>query len=214
MSNIIITGSNRGIGNAIAKEWTKRNNNNCYYGFTRWNDLDVTDIDSIKHFFEILKNTIDYQEPIALINNAAIVESGTILELSNESWQNQFNINVNGVFNCCKEYIKFCIENNIKGKIVNIASTAGLGGRPGRAAYAATKAAIINFSFSLAEELKLYEIKVYIVCPGAVDTDMRHYLVPDDNFDNMMKPEEVGTFVCDLIEDGKYLDNQILEVKR
>lgn len=214
MSNIIITGSNRGIGNAIAKEWAKRNNDNCYYGFTRWNDLDVTDINSIKHFFKILKNTIDYQEPIALINNAAIVESGTILELSNESWQNQFNINVNGVFNCCKEYIKFCIENNIKGKIFNIASTAGLGGRPGRAAYAATKAAIINFSFSLAEELKLYEIKVYIVCPGAVDTDMRHYLVPDDNFDNMMKPEEVGTFVCDLIEDGKYLDNQILEVKR
>lgn len=214
MSNIIITGSNRGIGNAIAKEWAKRNNDNCYYGFTRWNDLDVTDINSIKHFFKILKNTIDYQEPIALINNAAIVESGTILELSNESWQNQFNVNVNGVFNCCKEYIKFCIENNIKGKIFNIASTAGLGGRPGRAAYAATKAAIINFSFSLAEELKLYEIKVYIVCPGAVDTDMRHYLVPDDNFDNMMKPEEVGTFVCDLIEDGKYLDNQILEVKR
>lgn len=214
MSNIIITGSNRGIGNAIAKEWAKRNNDNCYYGFTRWNHLDVTDINSIKHFFKILKNTIDYQEPIALINNAAIVESGTILELSNESWQNQFNINVNGVFNCCKEYIKFCIENNIKGKIFNIASTAGLGGRPGRAAYAATKAAIINFSFSLAEELKLYEIKVYIVCPGAVDTDMRHYLVPDDNFDNMMKPDEVGTFVCDLIEDGKYLDNQILEVKR
>lgn len=214
MNNIIITGSNRGIGNAIAKEWAKRNNDNCYYGFTRWNGLDVTSINSIKHFFKILKNTIDYQEPIALINNAAIVESGTILELSNESWQNQFNVNVNGVFNCCKEYIKFCIENNIKGKIVNIASTAGLGGRPGRAAYAATKAAIINFSFSLAEELKLYEIKVYIVCPGAVDTDMRHYLVPDDNFDNMMKPEEVGTFVCDLIEDGKYLDNQILEIKR
>jgi 3-oxoacyl-[acyl-carrier protein] reductase len=214
MSNIIITGSNRGIGNCISKEWAKRNNDNCYYGFTRWNDLDVTDINSIKHFFKILKNTIDYQKPIALINNAAIVESGTILELSNESWQNQFNVNVNGVFNCCKEYIKFCIENNIKGKIINIASTAGLGGRPGRAAYAATKAAIINFSFSLAEELKLYGIKVYIICPGAVDTDMRHYLVPDDNFENMMKPEEVGTFVCDLIEDGKYLDNQILEVKK
>lgn len=213
MSNIIVTGSSRGIGNKIKREWSKRGRDNCCYGFSKWNDLDVTDIDSIKHFFKILKNTIDYQEPIALINNAAIVESGTILELSNESWQNQFNVNVNGVFNCCKEYIKFCIENNIKGKIVNIASTAGLGARPGRAAYAASKAAIINFSFSLAEEIKAYGMKVYIICPSAVNTDMRHYLVPDDNFYNMMKPEEVGAFVCDLIEDGKYLDNQILKVR-
>lgn len=213
MSNIIITGSNRGIGLAIAREWGKTRDN-CFYGFTKFNGLDVTGVGAIKNFFKILPNICDYQEPIALVNNAAIVESGTIQELSNESWQNQFNVNVHGVFNCCKEYIKFCIENRIKGKIINIASTAGLGARPGRAAYAATKAAIINFSFSLAEEIKSYGMKVYIVCPGAVDTDMRHYLVPDDDFGNMMKPEEIAKFICGLIKDGKHLDNQILEVRK
>ena len=216
MGNIIVTGSSKGIGKAISSEWCKRGNENFYYAISRWNCFDVTDFVAINqvinNFYD--EDVKDGKFPLALVNNAAIIETGTILEIDYNSWVNQFNTNVHGVFNCAKSYIQLCISKKQPGKIINIASTAGLGARPGRSAYAATKAAIINFSLSLAEELKPYNIKVYCVCPGAVDTDMRHYIAPDDDFESMMKPGEIGKFVCDLIEDGKYLDNQILIVKK
>ena len=210
MSNIIITGSSRGIGAAIAKEWCYRSKENLYYPISRWSDFDIT---NFKKFEEFIKNFDEYY-PIALINNAAIAVQGSILETDMNIVKKQFNINFNAIVNTTKEYTKFCINKKIKGKIINIASTAGLGARPGRAIYAATKAALINFSLSMSEELKPYGIKIYIVCPGAVNTDMRHELEPDDDFKNMLQPHEVGKFICNLIESDNFLNGQILEVKK
>jgi 3-oxoacyl-[acyl-carrier protein] reductase len=157
--------------------------------------------------------SLNEEFPIALINNAGIIKLGTIMELSYDDWMKQINTNLNGVFNCSKAYIENCIRCGfLRAKIINIASTAGLGARPGYSAYSASKAAVINFSLSISEELKQYGIKVYCVCPGAVDTSLRHKINPDDDFDNMMKPIEVGKFVCDLIDKGDYLDNQVLKV--
>lgn len=215
MNSIIITGSSRGIGAAIAKQWCKRNKNNLYYAISKYNDFDVT---NFKQFEKCIKDFYDFESdyylPYALINNAGVAEQGNILEIDIDSIDRQFNVNFKAVVNCTQQYAKFCIKKKIKGKIINICSTAGLGARPGRSIYAASKAALINFSLSMSEELKPYGIKVYCICPSAVNTDMRRFLEPDDNFENMLQPEEVGTFVCDLIENGKYLDNHILEVKK
>lgn len=202
----IVTGSERGIGKEIARELCKRGH--YYYGFSKWNDIDISDYDSIKRVFDELE---DYP-PEALVNNAGIVEMGSILELTPESWQRQINTNLNGVFYCCKEYARIAKDSG--GKIINIASTAGLGSRPGRSAYAASKAAVINFSLSIAEELRPYRIKVYCIAPGAVATDLRRQIAPDDDFENMMQPEELAEFVVDIIEDGKMLDNQIIQARR
>lgn len=212
MNSIIITGSSRGIGAAIAKEWDKRNKDNLHFAISRFNDFDITDYRQ----FQLYMNDfyLDDYIPMALINNAGIAEQGNILELDINSIEKQFSVNFKAVVNCTKEYAKLCIHKKIKGKIINIASTAGLGARAGRSIYAASKAALINFSLSMSEELKQYGIKVYCVCPGAVNTDMRHELEPDDDFENMLQPEAVGKFVCELIENGKYLDNQILEVRK
>jgi NAD(P)-dependent dehydrogenase (short-subunit alcohol dehydrogenase family) len=213
MNNIIITGSSQGIGAAIAKEWCKRDSNNFYYGISRWGDLDVTNYqlmdETISSYFENHQS-----KNISLINNAGIVSKGSIFEMTDKQWNDQFNTNINGVFYCSKIFSRECIKKSIGGKIINIASTAGLGARPGRAAYAASKAAVINFSLSLSQELRDYNIKVYCVCPGAVNTNMRKYLEPDDDFKNMMKPEIIGNFVCDLIYNGKYLDGQVLTIKQ
>ena len=214
MNNIIVTGSSRGIGAAIAKEWCKRGEKNLYYQISRWSDFDISDFKQFEEFMKDFYNFSKEYYPIALINNAAIAVQGSILETDMNIVKKQFNINFNAIVNTTKEYTKFCINKKIKGKIVNIASTAGLGARPGRAIYAATKAALINFSLSMSEELKPYGIKIYIVCPGAVNTDMRHELEPDDDFKNMLQPHEVGKFVCNLIESNNFLDGQILEVKK
>lgn len=214
MNNIIVTGSSRGIGAAIAKEWCKRGEKNLYYQISRWSDFDISDFKQFEEFMKDFYNFSEEYYPIALINNAAIAVQGSILETDMNIVEKQFNINFNAIVNTTKEYTKFCINKKIKGKIVNIASTAGLGARPGRAIYAATKAALINFSLSMSEELKPYGIKIYIVCPGAVNTDMRHELEPDDDFKNMLQPHEVGKFICNLIESDNLLNGQILEVKK
>jgi len=213
MNTIIITGASRGIGAAIARKWCELEKENLYYSISRSNDYDITNYNSIQTFFKNLKiNETDYSD--ALINNAGIIKLGNTLELSIDDWIEQFNVNVHGLYNCCREYIYNCRKNNKKGKIINIASTAGLGARAGRSAYSATKAAVINYSLSLSEEMKEYGIKVYCVCPGAVNTDMRHYINPDDDFENMMAVDEVADFVCKLIIDGKNLDGQILKVTK
>jgi len=214
LSNIIITGSSRGIGAATAKEWCKRGKNNLYYQISRWSDFDISDFKQFEEFMKDFYNFSEEYYPVSLINNAAIAIQGSILETDMNIVEKQFNINFNAIVNTTKEYTKFCINKKIKGKIVNIASTAGLGARPGRSIYAATKAALINFSLSMSEELKPYGIKIYIVCPGAVNTDMRRELEPDDDFDNMLQPHEVGKFICNLIESDNFLDGQILEVKK
>jgi 3-oxoacyl-[acyl-carrier protein] reductase len=204
----IITGSSRGIGAAIAREFCRRGH--LYYGFSRWNDVDVSDYSSVKREFEGFYHP-EQHLPEVLINNAGIVELGSVLELTPEDWEKQFAVNLHGVFYCCKEYVKLLRAKDKPGKIINIASTSGmLTPRPGRSAYAASKAAVISFSLSLAEELRPYGIKVYCVAPGACNTDLRKAIYPDDNFDNMMQPADLARFVVDIAEGGEMLDNQVL----
>jgi len=167
----------------------------------------VTDYASVQRAFdELVENP-----PEVLINNAGIIELGSILEITPESWKRQFDVNMNGVFYCTKEYVR--IVKSIGGKIINIASTAGMGSRPGRSVYAASKAAVINFSLSMAEELRSYGIKVYCIAPGACNTDLRRQIAPDDDFENMMQPEELAKFIVDIVEDGYMLDNQVIITK-
>jgi short-subunit dehydrogenase len=217
--NIIITGGRKGIGAAIAKEWCKRNKENMYFNFSKWNDIDIRRRDSINDFFNSIDESIIKENRnfiIALINNAGVCRLGNILESNLKDFKNIFNVNLFGLFSCSQEYVRFCIKNRIQGKIINIASTAGLGARPGRGIYAASKAAVINYSLTLSEELKQYGIKVYCVCPGAVNTDMRKYISPDDDFEKMLQPNDVGKFCCSLIDNLEMskLDGQILTLKR
>lgn len=203
---VIVTGSERGIGKEIARELCQRGH--YCYGFSRWNDIDVSDDKCIANVFDKLSMS----PPEALINNAGVVEMGSVLELTPEAWRRQIDVNLNGVFYCSKEYAR--IAKGTGGKIINIASTAGLGPRPGRSAYAASKAAVINFSLSLTEELRPYGIKVYCIAPGACNTDLRHQINPDDDFENMMQPEELARFVVDIVEGGEMLDGQVIQVRR
>jgi len=207
----IITGAGRGIGAAIAREFCERGH--YFYAFSRWFDVDVSVYESVKKAFEGFYHP-DANLPEVLINNAGIVEMGSILELSPKAWEEQIAVNLNGVFYCCKEYVKLLRAKRATGKIINIASTAGmLTPRPGRSAYAASKAAVISLSLSLAEELRPDGIKVYCIAPGACNTDMRRQIYPDDDFENMMQPEELARFVVDIAENGYMLDNQVIIAK-
>lgn len=213
IKSIIITGSGKGLGNEIAKLSSKQKY--FHYAITRFNDFDVSDIESIKWISELSNDDDNVELPNALINNAGICIPGSVLTFKKEDFDNQFKTNVLGILNCTQLYAQLCIKNKIPGKIINIASTAGFGERPGYSIYAATKASVVSLSHSMSEELKQYGIKVYCLCPGAFDSQLRRNLFPDDNFENMIKKEDIAKFIMKIVNDEiEFLDNQNIFIRR
>lgn len=108
-----------------------------------------------------------------LVNNAGILRMGTLAELSPKDWTDTFAVNVNGVFNCIKAFMPKMMERR-SGAIVNIASWFGKIGKPGFAAYCASKFAVVGLTQCAAMEAALAKVRVNAVCPGTiVNTEMR-----------------------------------------
>lgn len=205
--HIAISGTTKGLGLELSRLYSK--NKYSIVDINRYNDLDVTKEYSIKILFDEIPK---YEYPEILINNAGICNIGSILDSNLEESKKMFDVNFWGMVNCSKYYSKNCIKNNIKGKIVNIASTAGTGIRPGRSMYASSKSAVINYSMSIAEELKIFDIKVYCIAPGAFDSSLRRNLKLDEDYSKMKTSKQVAEIVKNII-DNDFLDNQIIYIK-
>jgi len=106
-----------------------------------------------------------------LINNAGITRDASFQKMTAEQWQQVMDVNLTGVFNCCKAVSPNMIQNNF-GRIINTSSIVGLYGNYGQANYAATKAGVIAFTKTLSRELGKYNITVNAVAPGFIATDM------------------------------------------
>lgn len=106
------------------------------------------------------------------VNNAGVVKLDSALDIAEEDWSFQFEVNVEGLFLCCQLAAKQMIAQGNGGAIVNIASNAGKVGYRNMAAYNASKAAVINLTRSLSLEWAEHNINVNAVCPGGVDTPM------------------------------------------
>jgi len=148
-----------------------------------------------------------------LINNAGFVEPIGVLEMSLELWEKTITTNLTGCFLCTREAVRFMKKTG--GKIINIASTAGLTARPGWSAYAASKAGVVNFSLTMAEELKANDIKVFCICPGRTATDLRKKLAPDEDPTTIMQPAAViKTVEYCLSEAADVLEGQPILVRK
>ena len=130
--------------------------------------VDVTNFDSVKNAYN---DTIAKVKKIdILVNNAGIAgPSHKTWEYPNEDWHNVLDIDVTGVFYCCKIVVPHMIENNY-GRIVNISSIAGKEGNPNAMPYSAAKAAVIALTKSLGKELADKNIGVNCVTPAAAKT--------------------------------------------
>ena len=130
--------------------------------------VDVTNFDSVKNAYDetIAKvNKIDI-----LVNNAGIAgPSYKTWEYPNKDWQNVLDIDLSGVFYCCKIVVPHMIDNDY-GRIVNISSIAGKEGNPNAMPYSAAKAAVIALTKSLGKELADKNIGVNCVTPAAAKT--------------------------------------------
>ena len=109
--------------------------------------------------------------PHILINNAGVSLPRPILEMTNETWRQTIDLNLSGMFYCCRAAVRFMREAG-GGKIINIGSGAGSRGRPNQTAYAASKAGVRGFTEALAVELAENNIQVNCIAPGRFPTPM------------------------------------------
>jgi 2-keto-3-deoxy-L-fuconate dehydrogenase len=117
-------------------------------------------------------------EPDVLVNVAGIGSTTNAPDTPLEVWENVFAVNARGTFLCCKHAIPGMIERG-GGAIVNIASVAGLVGLPNRAAYCASKGAVVALTRALAIDHVRQGVRVNAVCPGTVDSPWVRRLVDD-----------------------------------
>jgi len=122
-------------------------------------------------------------------------------------------VNVFAPFMFMRECVKYMKDKG--GKILNVASTAGMTPRPGWLSYASSKAAVISMSQTLTAELAEYGISVYCVSPGRCATKLRKRLAPDEDPTTIMQPEDVAEVICNLISPNeKCLDGQNIVIRK
>jgi 3-oxoacyl-[acyl-carrier protein] reductase len=155
-----------------------------------------------------------------LVNNAGITRDGLLMRMREEDWDAVIRVNLKGTFNFSKAVIRTMIAAKY-GRIVNIASVAGLMGNAGQANYAASKAGVIAFARSLAREVGVRGITVNAVAPGFIATAMTDVL-PEDvkkaylELIPMKKfglPKDVASAVRFLLsDDAAYVTGQVISV--
>jgi meso-butanediol dehydrogenase/(S,S)-butanediol dehydrogenase/diacetyl reductase len=156
-----------------------------------------------------------------LVNNAGTIAIGPVVETSTATWDHVLSVNARGVFLGCREVARQLIDQGGGGRIVNVASGAGLQGGASIAAYAASKFAVVGFTQSLAAELAPHGISVNACCPGHVTTtrmwdqidadfartsgaapgETKESVVKDVPFGRSGRPEEIASVVSFLASD-------------
>jgi 3-oxoacyl-[acyl-carrier protein] reductase len=220
----IVTGGDRGIGRAIcfalAKEGANiviaaRNESKSRETLDRLKGMgskafaiqtDVRNEEDVRH---LISRTIDECGRLdILVNNAGVAYKKPLEDTTLEEYDITMDTNLKGIFLCTKYAIPY-IRKSKNGKIINISSVGGLRGIPEFSVYCASKFAVNGITEAIASELE-GQIKVYSVCPGAVDTDMYRSL-----FKNIppLDPEDIAQKVLELASpDSSVASGRIIEI--
>lgn len=133
-----------------------------------------------------------------LVNNAGITHSALLQETATRDWERLMWVNARAPFILCREALPL-LRKSERAYIINIASVVGVKGYPEQSAYTSSKHALRGMSISLAEELRGTNIRVHVLCPGGVATDMVARVRPDIPRDELIGPEEVAELVHYLV---------------
>jgi len=120
----------------------------------------------------------DFSTIDILVNNAGITRDNLLMRMTEQDWDLVMNVNLKSVFNLTKAVQKIMIKQR-SGSIINMSSVVGIGGNPGQSNYAASKAGIIGFTKSIAQELGSRNIRTNAIAPGFIETEMTAKL-PED----------------------------------
>ncbi len=140
-----------------------------------------------------------------LVNNAGIFRLVPFAETSTELLDEMLAVNLRGAFLLCRTVWPYLVQRG-GGQIVNLSSAAGVEAYPDSAAYSVTKFGLNGLSEALALEGKPHNIRVFAVCPGAVETSLWEGQAPQAVMNRMMKPESVAELVRWLVTSPRQLD--------
>lgn len=231
MKTCILTGASSGIGKEVAillsnqdsfqnvallgrsvdaLNGTKSKMNLEGKNVSVWNvDLNAPEsIPEVVRQIQKLYGSID-----GLVNIAGYTDPQSLLATTLDNFQQTYTVNVFSPFMLIRECVRYMKKYG--GKILNVASTAGMTPRPGWLSYSSSKAALISMSETLTEELAEYGIKVYCVSPGRCATNLRKKLAPNEDPTTIMQPQEVAEIICSLLKDSeRCLDGQNIVIRK
>ncbi|MCC7286555.1 MAG: SDR family oxidoreductase [Burkholderiaceae bacterium] len=171
---------------------------------------DVTREDDVLRVVDAAERTLGPLD--ALVNNAGGGALGPLTETLTEQWLQAMHVNATGAFLFSREAARRMLPRG-RGRIVNLSSIAAHRPAGGMAAYAASKYAVVGLTEVMARELRRHGIRVYSLCPGAVDTELRRAGVPDEDRSRIMQPQDVAALVAFLLAgEGSGLRELELEI--
>jgi 3-oxoacyl-[acyl-carrier protein] reductase len=172
---------------------------------------DLADLDGIPDLIAGIHRTFGQLD--VLLNIAGYAEPKSLLDTTSANLVQTFTINVFAMLVMSREFVR--VAQGHPAKILNIASTAGITSRPGWVAYAASKAAVVSLSQTLADELAGTGVKVYSISPGRTATELRRVLAPDEDPSTIMQPSAVADVIATLMKDDeRTLDGQNIIVRQ
>ena len=210
----LITGAGRGIGRVVAENMaaegaelilTARTESQLLetakttdeYGIKSHVVVsDLADEQSINVLIEYVKSHVSQLD--ILVNNAGVTHSGSINETATASWDHCMAVNARAPFILCRELLA-PLKKSKAGYIINIASVVGVKGYAKQTAYTASKHALRGMSMALAEELRATNIRVHVICPGGVETEMVTQVRPDIPTDELIQPREIADLILYLV---------------
>jgi 3-oxoacyl-[acyl-carrier protein] reductase len=231
--SILITGGSKGIGLATAERFARREDVEQVIVVARQSQafdeavavlnqvrsasvkvwpyqLDLADRAGLLDLVDDIHAT--HGNVDVLVNNAGYTRPEPIHQIDFAEFERTIAVNLYAPFTVIQGLLH---AGNRFELVVNVASTAGIHGRPGWLTYSASKAAVINMSEVLREELAIYGTRVVCLSPGRTATDLRRTLAPDEDPNTIMQPEDVASVIEMLASDvGRFVDSTNLVVRQ
>jgi 3-oxoacyl-[acyl-carrier protein] reductase len=233
----IITGASRGIGKAIAQKFVENGATVAFTYLTSDEKAKILEDELTKNGGNVKgfkSNASNFEEAQKLadeviktfgtidivVNNAGITRDNLLMRMSEEQWDEVMEVNLKSIFNLSKAVLRPMLKAR-KGSIINMSSVVGVSGNAGQANYSASKAGILGFTKSLAQELGSRNIRCNAIAPGFIETEMTAAL--DQNVVQEWRntiplkrggtPEEVANLCLFLASDmSAYITGQTINV--